>query len=191
MATETWRPIAGHEGYEVSDRGRVRSLDRTVAVMRRGRMVMTRYRGRVLKPNPDHKGYLQACLGRHGRRARVHLLVLETFVGPRPVGHEAAHWDGDPRNNALANLRWCTRAENAEDRRRHGTLLVGARHPSWLETHCRRGHARSENTRRHADGGRYCGACQQHSERRRRAAAVIAAAQHTGTASIMAPGLRD
>lgn len=36
------------------------------------------------------------------------------------------HLDGDPSNNALANLEWGTAAENAADRVRHGTAPRGA-----------------------------------------------------------------
>ena len=28
--TEIWKPIPGHDGYEVSDHGRVRSIDRVI-----------------------------------------------------------------------------------------------------------------------------------------------------------------
>jgi hypothetical protein len=43
---------------------------------------------------------------------RVHRLILETFVGPCPEGHETLHLDDNPRNNRLENLRWGTRKEN-------------------------------------------------------------------------------
>jgi uncharacterized protein YerC len=41
------------------------------------------------------------------RPQRLAALVLRTFVGPRPIGHEPYHFpDPDPSNNAVANLRW-------------------------------------------------------------------------------------
>jgi hypothetical protein len=50
----------------------------------------------------------------------VHVLVLETFVGPCPTGKQACHWDGNPANNRLGNLRWGTLSDNTLDRLRHG-----------------------------------------------------------------------
>lgn len=81
---EIWRPIAGHEGYEVSDLGRVRSVDRIVnRTFKDGRIVPTRYTGRILKLSPSGCGYPVVRL-RNRRCAYVHQLVLETFVGPGP-----------------------------------------------------------------------------------------------------------
>ena len=54
---EEWRPVVGYEGlYEVSDHGRVRSLDRDCVYRRAGRAWRARYRGKILKPRPDEKG---------------------------------------------------------------------------------------------------------------------------------------
>jgi hypothetical protein len=55
----------------------------------------------------------------------VHRLVLEAFVGPCPEGMECCHYDGNPLNNHLGNLRWDTHKNNEADKRRHGTLSVG------------------------------------------------------------------
>lgn len=63
------------------------------------------------------------------RQVGIHVLVLETFVGPCPPGQEARHLDGNPANNRLSNLCWGTPLENANDKRRHGTVLRGERHP--------------------------------------------------------------
>jgi DNA-binding XRE family transcriptional regulator len=41
---------------------------------------------------------------------------------------ESRHLDGNPQNNSLSNLAWGTPVQNAEDRRRHGTLIRGSRH---------------------------------------------------------------
>lgn len=61
------------------------------------------------------------------RRRYIHRLVLEVFVGPCPEGMVACHNDGNPRNNALSNLRWDTREANMRDRDRHGTSPRGER----------------------------------------------------------------
>lgn len=123
---EQWRDIAGFEGiYQVSDHGRVRSLDRVDC---RGR----RLKGVDMKPPIDRDGYARVGLYRDGRGTLtyVHRLVLEAFVGPCPEEYEACHHDGNPANNRLSNLRWDTKKANAADRTRHGTafLPIGERH---------------------------------------------------------------
>jgi hypothetical protein len=122
--SETWRAVVGHEGeYEVSDLGRVRSLDRTLTspVARRGypRVV----RGQLLRPQLHPGGYLHVRVGKRTRL--ISHLVLEAFVGPRPVEQEACHGDGDRQNNALTNLRWGTHVDNCADRVAHGTHPIG------------------------------------------------------------------
>jgi hypothetical protein len=82
------------------------------------------------RPNLLRHGYLYVCLKAQGRGIQylVHRLVLEAFVGPRPPGMECRHFpDRNPANNRLENLSWGTRAENAQDRIRHGTHGRGER----------------------------------------------------------------
>jgi len=57
----------------------------------------------------------------------VHRLVIETFLGPPIGGMECCHYDGDPRNNKLSNLRWGTRKDNEADKKRHGVDNSGVR----------------------------------------------------------------
>lgn len=60
----------------------------------------------------------------------IYHVVLRTFVGAPPPGHEACHFpDRDPWNNALTNLRWDTRKNNFADRDVHGTTARGERSP--------------------------------------------------------------
>lgn len=110
---EIWKPIPGYPTYEVSNLGRVRRGER------------------ILVPRVGRKGYLRVCLyvPKCIRQQRaVHALVLTAFVGPKPPNMQACHYDGNPANNALSNLRWGTAAENYADKRRHGTHQVGERH---------------------------------------------------------------
>lgn len=127
---ERWRSVVGYEGfYEVSEFGGVRSLDR-VGVCGRPRAL---HRGRVLKPFVDSgNGYLAVNLSKCGKAKKrtVHTLVLEAFVGPRPLGMEGCHGDGDRTNARLGNLSWGTPEKNWDDKRRHGTATVGERSPS-------------------------------------------------------------
>lgn len=113
---EVWKSIPGFEGsYEVSNLGRVRSLDR-VQTYRDGRVY--HYKGKIRKMHKhDRTGHPQISLG--GIPRKVHTLVLTAFVGPRPPGLEARHRDGDETNNRLNNLEWATRSDNTKDRKWH------------------------------------------------------------------------
>lgn len=117
---EEWRPVVGWEDrYEVSSQGRVRSL-----MWHHGRGSGRRDVPLVLQPIPSNQdGHMKVCLRRNGERydVRVHRLVLWAFVGSCPPAHEAAHTDGNPKNNAVLNLRWATKAENEWDKIGHGT----------------------------------------------------------------------
>lgn len=105
----TWLPVPGYPKYEVSDEGEVRR---------------TRDQ-RPLKPTRD--SYAQVGLGR-ARKVRIHTLVLEAFVGPRPEGQECRHINGNKQDNRLSNLAWGTYLENADDNRRLGVTQVGSKH---------------------------------------------------------------
>lgn len=155
-----WLPVAGWEGYyEVSDRGEVRSITRTVTV--RGGKKRT-YQGKTLSHGINRLGYPVVVLCRTGHRktAKVHRLVLTAFCGPCPEGMEACHNNGDRGDARLANLRWDTPSNNSRDRRRHGT------DHQVNKTHCPQGHEYTpENTKviPSRPTARYCRQC--HKER--------------------------
>lgn len=131
---EQWKPVVGYEGfYEVSDKGRVRSLTRVVQT-RLGHS--TTYQGRILRQHARPTGHLDVGLMRSGHRvtAKVHRLVLTAFVGPDPEGMECCHNNGNPADNRVENLRWDTTAANRRDCVNHGNNLNAAK------THCFRGH---------------------------------------------------
>lgn len=125
---ETWRPVPDFDGlYEVSNLGQVRSVGRDVSNNRGGLRWMPDL---VLTPHINTKrgGYYSVTLSKDGRKKTVyiHLLVLLTFVGPRPSPEmEGCHGDGDTSNNTLDNLRWDTPVNNAADRAVHGTQTKG------------------------------------------------------------------
>ena len=128
---EQWKDIPGFEGrYQVSDAGRVRSVDRVAVfpayVTKSGTLraaSVRAFKGKVLRPGPMASGHLSVALGR-GNSRQVHQLVLLAFVGPCPDGHEVLHRDGVSSNNHRRNLRYGTRAENLRDDVHHGKRLV-------------------------------------------------------------------
>jgi hypothetical protein len=135
--TEEWKPIAGFEGsYEVSDRGRVRSVDRLV---RSGHNALQPVEGRLLTPFVSKDGtYLVVRLQKDGRRCSrsVARLVAETFV-PRPPEGESFtvhHVDGRPDNNEARNLVWLDRYRYWELQRERGTLQRGEDNPNAVMT---------------------------------------------------------
>ena len=118
-AKETWRPVVGHESsYAVSSTGRVKSLERDI---KGSRNLIYHKKERVLCLCSNPGGYSIVVL--YGKITRkVHHLVLESFVGPRPEGMICRHLDGDPSNNKVENLAWGTYKENTADMNTHGTM---------------------------------------------------------------------
>lgn len=117
---EIWKDIPGYEDvYQVSDLGRVRSLDRYV-ISSSGRKRF--YEGREMKFRKDKDGYLRVGLSKNGilKTYRIYSLVAKTFIGPKPENYQICHIDSDKLNNALSNLRYDTRSENNIDEYRNG-----------------------------------------------------------------------
>ena len=150
---EQWLPVVGYEGvYEVSDRGRVRSLDRVTPHSRWG---SRRLQGRVLKDADNGTGHRVVNLWRDRKHKKVyvHRAVLEAFVGPAPEGTEACHLDDNPANNKISNLTWGTRAQNMVDRTRNGKC------PNANKTHCPQGHEYTAANTYIYRGRRNCRTC--------------------------------
>lgn len=139
---ERWLPVPGYEGlYEVSDHGRIRSLDKVIEkTSKNGVKYRHHARGRMMHQVPAPFGHLYTRLHKdgQGRTFFVHRLVLMAFVGPRPEGTECCHNDGVATNNRLENLRWDTAKSNAADRTKHGVQA------GLNKTHCPRSHILAE-----------------------------------------------
>lgn len=142
LKNETWRDIAGYEGYyKVSNKGRVKRLNRTVE-FRAGRnhalqtkqvheTIMPQY-GWADKGNKgDHridKAYLicQLCKDGTQKRFYVHRLVAGAFCDgyDESVGRiYVDHADADGHNNHADNLSWVTISENSRGRRSKDEIL--------------------------------------------------------------------
>ena len=128
---EEWRPISGYEGYEVSNFGMVRSCWIQFHTEKGSGWSSSLSNVWTILKSGKCNGYVRVSLCKDGRMRHkfVHRLVLEAFVGPCQPGLECRHMDGDRTNNKLTNLKWGTRLENNQDRRRHGTTPQGERNP--------------------------------------------------------------
>lgn len=116
--SETWKPVLGFKNYEVSDLGRVRSLDRW-SRGKGGSSVL--HKGRVLHPGKNNTGYLHVALHEDGesRTFLVSRLVAAAFCKPTG-GDEVNHINRDRADNRASNLEWVTRKENLAHSKRAG-----------------------------------------------------------------------
>lgn len=101
---ETWKAIAGYEGlYEVSDLGRVRSLNYNHTGV-----------AKILNPRKNRGGYLLVALFKDGKRKdmQVHRLVAQAFIHNPNNLETVNHRDEVKTNNAASNLEWMSVADN-------------------------------------------------------------------------------
>lgn len=127
---EIWKPVVGYEGlYEVSNLGRVKSLDRIVTVRRKdGTSFQRPHKGQMIRIQKCSNGYRHVPLCKDGRSliARVHRVVAEAFIDNPEGLPEVNHIDEDKTNNRADNLEWCTHQYNNS----YGTKpLFGERNP--------------------------------------------------------------
>ena len=112
---EQWRPISGYESfYEVSDRGRVRSVDRIVRSSSRNGGFRRRP-SKILCQNRKRNGYLTVDLCKDGKikTTLVHRLVADAFCSRDPGADQVNHKNLNKADNRADNLEWCTGKENA------------------------------------------------------------------------------
>lgn len=128
---EEWRPVIGllidySEYYEVSNLGRVRSLDRKCKTKNNKEKF---YKGVILKNNINSRGYEMVVLSKGGvqKTETVHKLVALAWLKPCPgkYGTEKGcynldHIDKNKLNNSANNLRWMLMEENSDQGSRKG-----------------------------------------------------------------------
>jgi hypothetical protein len=119
-----WAPLRGYEGiYEIrpgADGGRIRRVQKLARTSV----------GRELGDSRCGMGYPRVVLSKPGERpryVRLHTLILETFVGPKPAGCEGCHRDDVRTNNTLENLYWGSRSQNNHDAIRNGRRVYRAK----------------------------------------------------------------
>ena len=112
--TEVWLPVVGHEGvYEVSNKSRVRSVDRFIHDTGKTGTPRKRFRkGVLLKELINHRGRAKVCLWKNKKKyfRFVYRLSMEAFVGKSPLTVD--HLDEDITNNCITNLEYVSLQEN-------------------------------------------------------------------------------
>lgn len=124
---EIWRDIKDYEGlYQVSNLGRVRSLDHYVKY--KGNSIRL-VQGTIMKLKLNRYGYLEVSLCKNGKHKSyiIHRLVAMTFpdlvnwieeAKGKPFNKiDVNHKDENKLNNCVTNLEWCTKGYNI----RYGT----------------------------------------------------------------------
>lgn len=113
-AEEEWRNVAGYEGhYEVSNLGRIKSMDR---ILQNKNGKRCRWKARIMTPGKDKCGYEHLSLNLNGKRQplQVHRIVATAFI-PNPENKpQINHIDCRKANNAASNLEWSTHDENIQ-----------------------------------------------------------------------------
>lgn len=121
MGKEIWKDIVGYEGlYQVSNLGRVKSLERTVTIGFGNK----KHLEEKIMSFSTRSGYSIIVLKKNGTKAskQVHRLVAEAFIPKEDDKNIVNHKDFDRKNNVVENLEWCTQKENIRhsvDRMKH------------------------------------------------------------------------
>ncbi len=137
MQEEIWKDVPDYEGfYQVSNLGRVRSLERKV-LDTTGKFQF--FKQKVLKHENEPSGYCRVRLSKRGKvkNIRVHQLVAMAFLGHKPNGHKLVvdHINNNKFDNRVENLQLISVRENSsKDQKRHNrsSKYVGV---SWDKTH--------------------------------------------------------
>ena len=106
MKNEVWKPVKGYEGfYEVSNKGRVRSVERIDA---RGKHRKSKIMSVKKKQNTKKVTFF-----RDGKRKTIALkkLVVDAFLGTPKANEKVIFVDGNPDNVCVENLKFQKKAQ--------------------------------------------------------------------------------
>lgn len=121
LPNEIWKDVVGYEGlYQVSNLGRIKSLDRYVEYPN----YIKRINGRIMSQQDNSKGYLMVNLSLNGftKKLYVHRLLAEAFIPNLANKVEVNHIDLNKKNNIISNLEWCTKKENMRHAHKNGAI---------------------------------------------------------------------
>lgn len=116
---EIWKPVKGFEGlYEVSNKGRVKSLAKVII---RTNGVPISYKEKILNPSMDNCEYLHVrlSLGNKYKLFKVHRLVAAHFLPDYSEELTINHKNHDKFDNRVENLEMMTLYDNIQDEHRH------------------------------------------------------------------------
>jgi hypothetical protein len=112
---EEWRPVRDYEGvYEVSNLGRVRSVDRNNVGGPWGKQKTI---GRIKAVGHDPNGYTVVALylkDRKMKMVKVHRMVAQSFIANPQNKPCVNHKNGIKTDNRVENLEWNTNKENMD-----------------------------------------------------------------------------
>ena len=116
---EIWKPVIDFEGiYSISRLGRVR----------RDKPGRSTHKGLILKPASIKKyPYVHLIKGTYHTVKRIHFLVAQAFLGPKPIKTVIDHIDRDKGNNNLENLRYISQSINVKNSHRTDNYLIRQR----------------------------------------------------------------
>ena len=105
---EIWKDINDYESiYQINQKGDLKSLKRKTT----GTFTSI---DKLIRKDLNKKGYYTYTLYKNGKSQRklLHRLLAKAFI-PNPNNYPCVnHIDGNPLNNDLSNLEWCTYSYN-------------------------------------------------------------------------------
>lgn len=112
---EIWKDVVGYEGlYQVSNIGRVKSLDMILPYERHNKKATRIRRGKLLTFSKTNSGYLRVIMANNGihKLILVHRLVAQAFIPNQLNKREVNHINGNKTDNRVENLEWVSSSEN-------------------------------------------------------------------------------